>query len=62
MCDVNGWSFVKNSHKYFDDAALCLRAIILQAVAPHHSTTAEAAEVGGLHSSTSQLNLSRFSH
>ena len=42
VCDVNGWSFVKNSTKYFDDAALCLRAMILQAVAPHHSKTIAA--------------------
>ena len=44
VCDVNGWSFVKNSTKYFDDAALCLRAMILTAVAPFHSRTAKAAE------------------
>jgi len=44
VCDVNGWSFVKNSSKYFDDAALCLRAMILQAVAPFHSRTVRAAE------------------
>ena len=42
VCDVNGWSFVKNSTKYFDDSAVCLRAMILQAVAPHHSSTAAA--------------------
>ena len=43
VCDVNGWSFVKNSTKYFDDASLCLRAMILRAVAPDHRRTAEAA-------------------
>ena len=42
VCDVNGWSFVKNSTKYFDDASLCLRAMILRAVAPDHRITAEA--------------------
>ena len=44
VCDVNGWSFVKNSTKYFDDASLCLRAMILRAVAPDHKRTEEAAQ------------------
>lgn len=35
VCDVNGWSFVKNSHKYYDDTAGILRMVILSAVAPH---------------------------
>ncbi|XP_075510688.1 inositol hexakisphosphate and diphosphoinositol-pentakisphosphate kinase VIP2-like isoform X1 [Primulina tabacum] len=39
VCDVNGWSFVKNSYKYYDDAACVLRKIILDAKAPHLSTT-----------------------
>eukprot|EP00899_Mesostigma_viride_P005502 jgi/Mesvir1/14953/Mv14625-RA.1 len=34
VCDVNGWSFVKNSQKYYDDTALCLRNMVLQALAP----------------------------
>lgn len=34
VCDVNGWSFVKNSMKYYADTATSLRNIILGAVAP----------------------------
>jgi len=42
VCDVNGWSFVKNSKKYYDDASVCLRAMILKAVAPDHYSTRPA--------------------
>ncbi|XP_028247669.1 inositol hexakisphosphate and diphosphoinositol-pentakisphosphate kinase VIP1-like isoform X1 [Glycine soja] len=38
VCDVNGWSFVKNSHKYYDDAACVLRKMFFDAKAPHLSS------------------------
>ena len=38
VCDVNGFSMVKHSFKYYDDAAGILRSLILSAVAPHRLT------------------------
>ena len=34
VCDVNGWSFVKNSYKYYDDTAILLREFMLSKLAP----------------------------
>ncbi|KJE96389.1 histidine acid phosphatase domain containing 2A [Capsaspora owczarzaki ATCC 30864] len=34
VCDVNGWSFVKSSSKYYDDCAAVLRDLILLNMAP----------------------------
>lgn len=45
VCDVNGWSFVKNSEKYFDDCATLLSKYLAQALA-----TGETSRRGALDS------------
>ena len=36
VCDVNGWASVKDSRKFWEDAADLLRQYCLQAVAPSY--------------------------
>ncbi|XP_070536722.1 inositol hexakisphosphate and diphosphoinositol-pentakisphosphate kinase 2-like isoform X3 [Ptychodera flava] len=36
VCDVNGFSFVKNSQKYYDDCAKILGNLIMRELAPHY--------------------------
>jgi len=38
-CDVNGFSFVKNSRKYYDDASQILTEIMLKALRPEFNTS-----------------------
>lgn len=39
MCDVNGFSFVKNSRKYYDDASQVLMELMLRQLRPDLSNT-----------------------
>lgn len=39
VCDVNGFSFVKNSRKYYDDASQILVEIMLTALRPEYHAT-----------------------
>eukprot|EP00124_Ichthyophonus_hoferi_P005280 Ihof_evm1s726 gene=Ihof_evmTU1s726 len=39
VCDVNGWSFVKGNLKYYEDAALIIREVILKELSPERLKT-----------------------
>ena len=43
VCDVNGWSFVKNSRKYYDDASKVLAEYMLSALRPRRRRYASIA-------------------
>ena len=42
VCDVNGWSFVKNSRKYYDDCSQVLTDYMLRMLRPAHTVRAKA--------------------
>ena len=59
ICDVNGWASVKDSHKFWDDAANLLRQYCLQAVAPVHYSTCLARSLSPSAASARALRASR---
>ena len=63
VCDVNGWSFVKNSRKYYDDAANVLSEYILSMLRPRRRRYASiTAPVLTKPKDREQLKISRSSN
>ena len=62
VCDVNGWASVKDSEKFWDDAALLLRSHVLQILTPCAELCAElCAEIGAEIGAISCASLPRTS-
>ncbi|RHY05424.1 hypothetical protein DYB36_000668, partial [Aphanomyces astaci] len=61
VCDVNGWSFVKNSPKYYDDCSVLLRQFLERALAgfadPYESMHSPTDRLLGNSSSMSLLDM-----
>jgi hypothetical protein len=56
VCDVNGWSFVKKSPRYYDDCAILLREIILGELRPGLLRVRVRADPARLHAPRIRIN------